>query len=88
VGIAAAAKSRSVNSMRTRSNLVAHPGGPAGAGPLLSASGLTLRFGGADQVFHVGSGSVAVPGCLAGYLAVHDIIDRKKAGSAASPAEA
>src|SRR5690606_19652282 len=32
---------------------------------------VTLRFGGAEQVFHVGHGSVAVPGCLAGYLHVH-----------------
>ena len=31
----------------------------------------TLRFGGAEQVFHVGHGSIAVPGCLAGYLHVH-----------------
>jgi gamma-glutamyltranspeptidase / glutathione hydrolase len=32
---------------------------------------VTLRFKGAGQVFHVGHGSVAVPGCLAGYLHVH-----------------
>ncbi|MFA9431623.1 gamma-glutamyltransferase [Egicoccus sp. AB-alg2] len=32
---------------------------------------VTLRFGAADQVFHVGHGSVAVPGALAGYLHVH-----------------
>lgn len=29
---------------------------------------VTVRFSGADQVFSVGWGSVAVPGCLAGYL--------------------
>ncbi|MFO7947973.1 MAG: gamma-glutamyltransferase, partial [Armatimonadota bacterium] len=31
---------------------------------------VTLHFGGAEQVFHVGHASVAVPGCLAGYLHV------------------
>jgi gamma-glutamyltranspeptidase / glutathione hydrolase len=36
-----------------------------------SADPVTVRFAGADQVFHVGAGSVAVPGCLAGYLHVH-----------------
>ena len=30
-----------------------------------------VRFHGAEQVFHVGAASVAVPGCLAGYLHVH-----------------
>ncbi|MCY7363993.1 MAG: gamma-glutamyltransferase family protein, partial [Frankiaceae bacterium] len=29
---------------------------------------ITVRFSGVDQVFHAGWGSVAVPGCLAGYL--------------------
>ncbi|MFP4311655.1 MAG: gamma-glutamyltransferase, partial [Nitriliruptoraceae bacterium] len=32
---------------------------------------VTIRFPGADQVFHVGEASAAVPGCLAGYLHVH-----------------
>jgi gamma-glutamyltranspeptidase/glutathione hydrolase len=32
---------------------------------------VTVSFSGADQVFHVGAGSVAVPGCLPGYLAAH-----------------
>jgi gamma-glutamyltranspeptidase / glutathione hydrolase len=31
---------------------------------------ITVRFSGADQVFYAGWGSVAVPGCLAGYLRV------------------
>jgi gamma-glutamyltranspeptidase/glutathione hydrolase len=31
----------------------------------------TIQFRGADQVFHAGYGSVAVPGCLAGYLHTH-----------------
>ncbi len=30
-----------------------------------------VRFHGAEQVFHVGAASIAVPGCLAGYLHVH-----------------
>src|SRR5262245_37110394 len=40
-----------------------------GTEPELTA--VTVRFRGADQVFHAGYGSVAVPGCLAGYLHAH-----------------
>ncbi len=32
---------------------------------------VTVSFKGADQVFHAGYGSVAVPGCLVGYLHIH-----------------
>lgn len=32
---------------------------------------ITVRFSGADQVFSAGWGSAAVPGCLAGYLWLH-----------------
>jgi gamma-glutamyltranspeptidase/glutathione hydrolase len=32
---------------------------------------VTVHFNGASQVFHVGAASVAVPGCLAGYLHAH-----------------
>jgi gamma-glutamyltranspeptidase / glutathione hydrolase len=32
---------------------------------------VTVAFPGADQVFHAGYGSVAVPGCLSGYLHIH-----------------
>jgi gamma-glutamyltranspeptidase/glutathione hydrolase len=32
---------------------------------------VTVHFGPADQEFNIGLGSVAVPGCLAGYLRVH-----------------
>ncbi|MDP9397606.1 MAG: gamma-glutamyltransferase family protein, partial [Actinomycetota bacterium] len=42
---------------------------PERAGP--SMTPVPVRFAGADQVFHVGWGSVAVPGCLDGYLHVH-----------------
>jgi gamma-glutamyltranspeptidase / glutathione hydrolase len=45
-------------------------GRPADA-PAPALTPVTLRFRGTDQVFHVGHGSVAVPGCLAGYLHVH-----------------
>lgn len=33
---------------------------------------VTVHFPGSDQIFHVGRGSVAVPGALAGYLHVYD----------------
>jgi gamma-glutamyltranspeptidase/glutathione hydrolase len=39
------------------------------ADPHLTA--VTIQFRGAEQVFHAGYGSVAVPGCLAGYLHTH-----------------
>ncbi len=32
---------------------------------------VTIHFPAADQVFNIGRGSVAVPGCLAGYVDVH-----------------
>jgi gamma-glutamyltranspeptidase / glutathione hydrolase len=47
---------------------------------------VTLRFGAADQVFHVGPGSVAVPGCLAGYLHVHARLGRLELGQVVGPA--
>jgi len=37
---------------------------------------VVVRFHGAEQVFHVGAGSVATPGCLAGYLHVHARLGR------------
>ncbi len=43
---------------------------PAGATPAAFVP-VTIRFPGADQVFHAGWGSVAVPGCLDGFLEVH-----------------
>lgn len=43
-------------------------GGPPGR-PRLDT--VTISFGGADQVFHAGSGSVAVPGTLDGLLHAH-----------------
>ncbi len=40
-------------------------------GAALDFEEVVVRFSGADQSFHVGLGSVAVPGCLAGLLHAH-----------------
>ncbi|MCC5949206.1 MAG: gamma-glutamyltransferase [Nitriliruptoraceae bacterium] len=55
-----------------------------GAPPELTP--VTLHFGGATQVFHVGLASVAVPGCLAGYLAVHRRLGRAPLAEVVAPA--
>ena len=47
---------------------------------------VTIRFGAADQVFNVGAGSVAAPGCLAGYLHVHRRLGRLEVGEVVGPA--
>ena len=47
---------------------------------------VTVRFAGADQVFHAGSGSVAAPGCLAGYLHVHERLGRLPLADVVAPA--
>ncbi|GGI02984.1 gamma-glutamyltransferase [Egicoccus halophilus] len=47
---------------------------------------VTLRFGAADQVFHVGHGSVAVPGCLPGYLHVQRRLGRLPLAEVVEPA--
>jgi gamma-glutamyltranspeptidase / glutathione hydrolase len=57
---------------------------PAVAAPDLTA--VTLRFGAADQVFHVGHGSVAVPGALPGYLHVHRRLGRLELEEVLRPA--
>jgi gamma-glutamyltranspeptidase / glutathione hydrolase len=57
---------------------------PAVVAPDLTA--VTLRFGAADQVFHVGHGSVAVPGALAGYLHVHRRLGRLELEEVLEPA--
>jgi gamma-glutamyltranspeptidase / glutathione hydrolase len=49
---------------------------------------ITLRFRGADQVFHVGWGSVAVPGCLDGWLGVHRRFGRLPLRDVVAPARA
>ncbi len=47
---------------------------------------VTLTFGAAEQVFHVGHGSVAVPGCLPGYLHVHRRLGRLPLEQVVAPA--
>ena len=44
---------------------------PAALTAPLDFSEVVVRFSGAEQGFHVGLGSVAVPGCLAGWLHAH-----------------
>ncbi len=46
----------------------------------------TVVFGGAEQVFHVGPASIAVPGCLAGYLHVHRRLGRLPLAEVVAPA--
>jgi gamma-glutamyltranspeptidase / glutathione hydrolase len=57
---------------------------PDTAAPALTP--VTLEFGAADQVFHVGHGSVAVPGCLPGYLHVHGRLGRLDLHQVVAPA--
>jgi gamma-glutamyltranspeptidase/glutathione hydrolase len=45
--------------------------GRAPSAPAPTMNPITVSFSGADQVFSAGWGSAAVPGCLAGYLRVH-----------------
>lgn len=47
---------------------------------------VTVRFPGVDQVFNVGFGSAAVPGCLAGYLHVHRRLGRLPLDQVVAPA--
>jgi gamma-glutamyltranspeptidase/glutathione hydrolase len=47
---------------------------------------VTLRFAGADQVFHAGWGSVAVPGCLDGYLHAARTLGRLPLAQVVAPA--
>jgi gamma-glutamyltranspeptidase / glutathione hydrolase len=47
---------------------------------------VTVRFAGAEQVFYAGWGSVAVPGCLDGYLHVHNRLGRLPLGDVVAPA--
>jgi gamma-glutamyltranspeptidase / glutathione hydrolase len=49
---------------------------------------VTLRFRGADQVFHAGWGSVAVPGCLDGWLHVQRRFGRLPLADVVAPARA
>jgi len=47
------------------------PGLGAATPPTSHGEAQLIRFHGAEQLFHVGAASIAVPGCLAGYLHVH-----------------
>ncbi len=47
----------------------------------------TVVFGGAEQVFHVGPASIAVPGCLAGYLHAHRRFGRLPLAEVVAPAQ-
>ncbi len=47
---------------------------------------VTLEFASTTQVFQAGWGSVAVPGCLAGYLHVHRRLGRLPLGEVVAPA--
>ncbi len=47
---------------------------------------VNVRFLGAEQVFHVGRASVAVPGCLRGYLHVHRRLGRLPLAEVLAPA--
>lgn len=48
---------------------------------------VTVSFSGADQVFHAGFGSVAVPGVLSGYLAAHRSLGRLPLDKVVAPAQ-
>lgn len=47
---------------------------------------VTIRFSGAEQVFHAGFGAVASPGCLAGYLHTHARLGRLPLDQVVAPA--
>jgi len=47
---------------------------------------VTVHFGNAEQEFNVGLASVAVPGCLAGYLHVHERLGRLSLEQVIAPA--
>jgi len=47
---------------------------------------VTIKFGGSDQVFNVGMGSVAVPGTLKGLLHVHERLGRIPLADVLQPA--
>jgi gamma-glutamyltranspeptidase/glutathione hydrolase len=47
---------------------------------------VVVRFSGADQSFHVGLGSVAVPGCLPGWLHAHRRLGRLALDDVTAPA--
>jgi gamma-glutamyltranspeptidase/glutathione hydrolase len=62
-------------------------GAPAVPAPAqLDFEEVIVRFTGANQGFHVGRASVAVPGCLAGWLHVHDRLGSLPLDAVVAPA--
>jgi gamma-glutamyltranspeptidase/glutathione hydrolase len=57
-------------------------------GPPPALTSVTLQFGAATQEFHVGHGSIAVPGCLDGYLHLHRRFGRRPLADVVAPARA
>jgi gamma-glutamyltranspeptidase / glutathione hydrolase len=62
------------------------PGVGGASPPQQHGDAVTIHFPGAEQVFHVGPGSVATPGCLAGYLHVHARLGRLPLADLVRPA--
>ena len=63
------------------------PGRGRGAEPrALDFEEVVVQFSGAAQAFHVGRGSVAVPGCLAGWLHAHRRLGRVELDVVTAPA--
>ena len=60
--------------------------GRAAGAPPLDFEEVVVRFSGAEQAFHVGLGSVAVPGCLAGWLHAHRRLGRVELDVVTAPA--
>jgi gamma-glutamyltranspeptidase/glutathione hydrolase len=58
----------------------------AGAPDPLDFEEVVVRFSGAEQAFHDGLGSVAVPGCLAGLLHAHRRLGRLELEQVTAPA--
>jgi gamma-glutamyltranspeptidase/glutathione hydrolase len=60
--------------------------GRAGVPANLDFEEVVVQFSGAEQGFHVGLGSVAVPGCLAGWLHAHRRLGRLELDLVTGPA--
>jgi gamma-glutamyltranspeptidase/glutathione hydrolase len=65
---------------------VAVPGSEQTDAPRL-LDDVLVRYSGAEQVFRIGPGSVAVPGCLDGLIAAHDRWGRRPIADVAAPAQ-
>jgi gamma-glutamyltranspeptidase/glutathione hydrolase len=56
------------------------------SGPMGAVQTVTVQYAGTTQDFHVGPATVAVPGCLDGYLAAHDRWGRLPLADVVGPA--